>query len=120
MVYKLLKFLRSGILQVGKTYIVAVKFRWAGGRNTSRRQRGNRSIRKIKISAPPAMACATAGTERITLRKLKACGLPLTEFLGHLVFDQPNDRRHDRAGHAAACGLTDKCTNVNRASGVGE
>ena len=55
----------------------------------------------------------------VTARKrCQACGLPLRVLGGHPVFDQPNNRRQDRAGDAAACGLTNKRTDVNRARGL--
>ena len=35
---------------------------------------------------------------------------------GHPVFDQPDNRRQDRAGDAAACELANECADVHGAS----
>ena len=37
---------------------------------------------------------------------------------GHPVFDQPDNRRQDRAGDAAACELANECADVHGASSL--
>src|SRR5512139_64190 len=44
----------------------------------------------------------------------------MVSFLGHLVFDDRDNRCKYRARYATACSLTDKRPDVDRTRGVGE
>jgi len=65
----------------------------------------------------PAACASRIATSRFAL--LPASVLSLRAFAdlgGHPVFDQPDNRRQDRAGDAAACELANECADVHGAS----